>query len=416
MTNDLSKRVLLAFTIGAIVIARVYLYAFFWPGNELDFGDLHSRIDFNHYYAAGSLFADSPERLYCASFPKDSVAQVQADSDISQVTNPPPLAMLLAPLSHLSPRVAWITWSAMMLACAIASVILSSSLWGVSWSKRDRLLAAILFIFSFPMLSHFKYGQVQLLLLMLVLLGWYMRGRNLHSWAVLWGVAIGMKLFLWPLAVLLFSFRKWRDCAYLALGVCITVCLPVLFAGHDIWWEFIRCALPIIDDWSHYGASVSFEGFFYGVCSCFGFNAAADRQLIRVIISLLIIMCVLSIGFYSISRWQEDRAFAVVLFLATVFAPVTWPHYFVLCLPLFYTRWNYSGRSFRLAAILLLIWSLLPYATLRLDGVSNLSCLTWSIRLMIPSFALLAVSLWPWNGSGGDGGDGETVVSALEQK
>jgi hypothetical protein len=230
---------------------------------------------------------------------------------------PPFLAWLVAPLHPLSGSAAAIVWTLL----SVAIVVLA--LWLLE--LRDWRCYALVFVFLFTR-SSIHLGTIEPLLLLAVAAAW--RWRDVASrTAGAVGVAIVLKLFLWPLAVWLAVTRRLRAAA---VAVAFAVALAAVswaaigFAGIADYPGVLR---RLADEESTSSYSVVALGV-----------RAHLPLLVARILSVLIALALLAAAAWVARderRTPRDRdvaTLAITLAAALAASPIVWVHYFLLLL------------------------------------------------------------------------------------
>jgi hypothetical protein len=237
---------------------------------------------------------------------------------------PPFLAWLLAPLHPLSSSAAAAVWTLLSLAfVALALWLLELQDW------RCYALAAV-FLFT---RSSIDLGTIEPLLLLAVAAAWHWRNRVLQPAAAV-GVAVVLKLFLWPLAVWLALMRRLRA-AFVAVAVAVAIAViswtAIGFAGIGDYLGVLR---RLADDES----SSSYSLVALGVRAHLPLPAA---RIVSVLVALALLAAAAWVA-RDERRTPRDRDVATLtLCLAAALAasPIVWVHYFLLLLvPLALTR------------------------------------------------------------------------------
>jgi Glycosyltransferase family 87/Dolichyl-phosphate-mannose-protein mannosyltransferase len=230
---------------------------------------------------------------------------------------PPFLAWLLAPLHPLSSSTAALVW----LLLSLAAIALA--LWLLE--LRDWRCYALAFLFEFTR-SSIDLGTVEPLLLLAVAAAWRWRARLVES-ATAIGIAIVLKLFLWPLAIWLGLMRRLRA-AVLAVVVAAAVALiswaAIGFAGLGDYPGVLR---RLTDDES----TSSYSVVALGVRAHLPLLAA---RIISVLVALALLAAAAWVA-RDERRPMRDRDIATLtLCLAAALAasPIVWIHYFLLLL------------------------------------------------------------------------------------
>ncbi len=185
--------------------------------------------DFPNYYLAGKLYRDgySLERLYDWIWfqrQKDHAGIDQGVVGYGLLS--PYSALVIAPISSLSPLDAKRSWLIFNLLLLVATIRLLRSMTRIS----IRRVAIIAFLTVIPLRTCFEFGQQHVLILFLLTLGaWlHVRRHELSSGAVL-AIATVLKLYPALFAVFFVLKNKWRALT----GLCIT--LAALLALGTRW-------------------------------------------------------------------------------------------------------------------------------------------------------------------------------------
>jgi hypothetical protein len=237
---------------------------------------------------------------------------------------PPFVGYLVAPLHPLSSSAAAIVWTLVTL----GAVGLALWLLGL----RDWRCYALAGVFTFTR-SSVDLGTIEPLLLLAVAAAWRWRDRVLEPAAAV-GVAIVLKLFLWPLAVWLALTRRIRAAAAaLAFGVALAGVswAAIGFAGIGDYPGILR---RLADHESTSSYSVV----------ALGVRAHLPLLAARILSVLVALALLAAAGWVARDerRTARDRDVATLtLCLAAALAasPIVWVHYFLfLLVPLALTR------------------------------------------------------------------------------
>jgi hypothetical protein len=237
---------------------------------------------------------------------------------------PPFLAYLVAPLHPLSGSTAALIW----LFVSLAAVGLA--LWLLD--LRDWRCYALVGVFLFTR-SSIHLGTIEPLLLLVVAAAWRWRDRLLSSAGAV-GVAVVLKLFLWPLAVWLALTRRVRAAAA-AVGVAAALAAiswaAIGFAGLGDYPGVLRKL-------ANHESTSSYSVVALGVRAHLPLLAA---RIISVLVALALLAAAAWVA-RDKQRTPRDRDVATLtLCLAAALAasPIVWVHYFLLLLvPLVLTR------------------------------------------------------------------------------
>jgi len=230
---------------------------------------------------------------------------------------PPLLAWLVAPLQPLGATAAAVIWTVVSLAA------IGLALW---WLElRDWRCYALVGVFMFTR-SAVNLGTVEALLLLAVAAAWRWRDRLVEPAAAV-GLAVVLKLFLWPLAVWLALTRRIRAALVAAVVAVIAAAVSwaaIGFAGVGSYPDLLR---RLANDES----SSSYSVVALGVRAHMPLLAA---RIVAVLVALALLAAAAWLARNS-GRTPRDRDVATfTLCLAAAFAasPIVWVHYFLLLL------------------------------------------------------------------------------------
>lgn len=236
--------------------------------------------------------------------------------DAVDVGNPalyPPSTVLVGlPLLALPFALAASIWIAVLLG-AVAGAL---RLLGVrDW--RCYMLA----LSSFPVLLAATFGNATLLLVAAAALAWRYRDRPVVT-GVAVGLAIALKLFLWPLGIWLLVTRRFRAALVAAVAASAAVFVPWAAIGFDGLRDYPSLLRVATDVFAPHSDSLYAGALGLGLPSQLAHRAALAAGLL------------LLAGAAALARRPDGdrRAFAVTIAAALVLSPIVWPHYFALLL------------------------------------------------------------------------------------
>jgi hypothetical protein len=230
---------------------------------------------------------------------------------------PPLLAWLVAPLQPLGATAAAVIWTVVSLAA------IGLALW---WLElRDWRCYAFVGVFMFTR-SAVNLGTVEALLLLAVAAAWRWRDRLVEPAAAV-GLAVVLKLFLWPLAVWLALTRRIR--AALVAVVVAVIAAAVSWAA--IGFAGVGSYPGVLRRLANDESSSSYSVVALGVRAHMPLLAA---RIVAVLVALALLAAAAWVARAS-RRAPRDRDVATfTLCLAAAFAasPIVWVHYFLLLL------------------------------------------------------------------------------------
>lgn len=202
------------------------------------------QIDFRAFYLAGKavLLGLDPYLNHVGTRP-EFYAPINAENYAYSAFRYPPLAALLfAPLALLPYEVSKVLFSLLM--WLLLAGIAYQMVWRSGWRLRGE---ALLFAgVSFPVLAMVERGQIDPLMVALVLASYWLarEPRRQGPAALLLALAGVLKIF--PFVVLLewIVRRRWRLVAYTLVWGLVLFLLPMLLLGPQVVWHFWQRTLP----------------------------------------------------------------------------------------------------------------------------------------------------------------------------
>jgi hypothetical protein len=208
-------------------------------------------LDFFAYYIGASAI-DQGMPLY-ARETHDALAAAWGLQMAAGYPYPPTLAVLLQPLVLVSPTVASLLWfgvNVVFLVLGVGLLFKHSDLRRAG-SRVALLLLPVLFT---PVLMNLYLGNVNLLLLVLIVLAYlaFLRGRPLASGLFL---ALAVWIKLWPATLVAYFAwkREWKAVAGALIGLLIFGLLTVAIAGAEQTTSYFTSRLPQIAFGRHPG-------------------------------------------------------------------------------------------------------------------------------------------------------------------
>ena len=241
-------------------------------------------------------------------YPAPIVAEVEVGNP---VLYPPLLMLVVAPLTVLPWSIGLTVWTA-LLGIAVAGTL---SILGVR-DVRCYLVALV----SLPTVSGLVFGNGTLLLVPLVALAWRWRDHWLRSGAVV-GLAIGSKLFLWPLLVWLLATRRYRafGAGIVATGASVLVPWSLIdFDGISAYPDLLRVA------------EVVYAVHSYSVATMLGALGTDTQVASRSALALGV--AIGAMAFYAGRRGADSTSLSLAVLAAVLGSPIVWPYYYALLL------------------------------------------------------------------------------------
>ena len=304
-----------------------------------------NQLDFSHYYVSALALREglNPYATHLETLARPLGLDIRA---IRKAGYPPTFLLSFEPLTLLSPRAAYWTWTGFSTLCfALALYLMLTA--EVHFERRLESLIVALAILYQPVWYHYKYAQSQLLILLLavVMMRAFARGRDSLAGFSL-AAAVALRVFPVILAGYLICRRRWRALAWTA-GWGVAIGATTLAAAGNASFGFLR-AIPFLT--SHeflarpadisLGAFVS-RLFWYSMGGRLGPVADMARRIAATAAELAVLAIVaratIASGRNAAGQdpdWNDEERRALGLWIAAMVlvAPTAWEHYLVLML------------------------------------------------------------------------------------
>jgi len=315
----------------------------------------------------------------------------------------PPTSILLAvPLGRLSYPDAFLAWNVFSLMLLLVSLYLTARQLRIALTPWLVLAAYTLLLVCNPLHQQICQGQLNLVLLVLIVGAWSADRSGCPGAAgVLLGAAAAIKLFPGFLFLYFVLQGRWRAVAAGAASFIVLTLGTAAILGIESYRDYIVEVIPTLGSWRSSWPNVSLPGFWsklFDPASVVGTTTPLLRSplLARAgtwISCALVVTAAAVVARRAQSRAECDHAFATCLTAMLLVTPIVWDHYFLLLLlpvVLLWIRLPASGLirwDFRL--ILLVLW-LTPSLWWQLFlGVDRV---TWTVAVASPWQTLTALS------------------------
>jgi len=282
---------------------------------------------------------------------------------------PPTLADLLVPFTFLPPVPALLAWEVVTALAMLGSGILLAGLLGLRGAGSIALVTALLLFFR-PTVATFVYGQVPVLLLLLIVAGLHCHARGRTTWAGLFfALPIAIKLTPLILIVPLLAWRDWKTLRAIALwGLAIVAALWAV-NGTNALNLYVLHRVPSMShgfiDLTNMNLRTAAQVFWYGTDQVAAPMASvwAGRLLSLLVIAFGAWLC----RAHNPRQWTPPEQLVILsafLMFSACMSPIAWRHGYVLAAPalLFLGQRIRRGRA-HLAETALVLWFILALST-----------------------------------------------------
>jgi alpha-1,2-mannosyltransferase len=212
--------------------------------------------------------------------------------------------------------------------------------------------AAAFALWSEPVLTTFDYGQINLLLLSLVLFD-FTRPPDSRLRGIGTGLATAMKVTPGILIVYLVLTGRWRAGVTAVLTVGVSVAISALTTGRDTWLFWTR----YLFEWNRVGrigiiANQSVRGLVMRIEHTRAVHPAGLITALLAVIAAVGLLCAVRAYRALGDEWGLPAAAVTGLLVS----PVSWTHHWVWCVPIGLLLWFRARRWLALTAAVFCSW------------------------------------------------------------
>ena len=278
-----------------------------------------------HVYLGGADALNRPGTLY------DYVYADQTPDFPLPFTYPPFAAVAFYPLTFLPFWVVALGWQLGIMAALYGVVRLSQRLLGVIGGIRTAMLWTAVAIWLEPLRSTFDYGQINVVLVLLILLAvhtnrWWLSG-------LLVGLAAGVKLTPAVAGLYFLGVRRWAAAAFSVVVFAATVAVSWLVVRDQATYYFTE----LLGDARRVGPiGTSFnQSWRGGISRIVGHDAGYGAPVLAAL-AVTAVLAWLAWRAVASDSDRQDRLglLLVVQLFGLLLSPISWTHHWVWLLPL----------------------------------------------------------------------------------
>jgi hypothetical protein len=253
--------------------------------------------------------------------------------------HPPPSVLLVLPLAWLDYPDAFLVWSLLSLAALAVSGWLIVRHLGLPFSAWSLLPAVTLALVCNPFRQQMIQGQLNLVLLLLLVGLWAAERSDRAAWAgVCLGLAAAIKLFPALFFVYYLLRRRWAVLAWGAGTLALATALTAAVLGPSAYQGYVRDALPAVALFYGWWPNISLTGFWFKL-----FDGGSGHVIplwhspllarAATLVSWVVVLALLAAAaLRARTRHQRDLAFGLTVIALVLLSPIAWDHYCVLLL------------------------------------------------------------------------------------
>jgi Glycosyltransferase family 87 len=263
---------------------------------------------------------------------------IQSNSDTEHPNlNPPFQTLILAPVGLIKYEQAFLIYSFISITSGLVAVILiAQEMANEKYELSFLFTFMIIIMLYFPTWSNILYGQLSLILLLLITLVWTAarNGRDALGGIYL-GLAMSFKIFVGLFLLFFLVRRRWRLLFWFITTFTLLSLLPLWFFGIDTYKNYITTLSSIT--WFAASWNASFLGFFTRI---FGGSENVPLYNLPQLAHALASICSLTFALWLVwlawPRPQEsspdffDLSFSLTITGMLLISPLGWMYYFPL--------------------------------------------------------------------------------------
>ncbi|MDP6709638.1 MAG: glycosyltransferase 87 family protein [Alphaproteobacteria bacterium] len=290
-----------------------------------DFAKFHASA--RYFVQGGDIYAEVPWDAY-GGLPEGFDSKRRS---MPPNLNPPLQTLLFVPLAHASYASGFRLWSALSIVMAVIAVWVAARAVAIGGTvpRRTFLFGLALFVY-FPTWVCIVFGQLGLLLLLLVALGWSAarRGRVWTAGLVL-GLGLALKPFLGLFLVLFLLLRKWRLSLATLVAFLAFTGIGLVVMGLEPHLRYLEILGRV--DWYFPRWNGSAMGFWTRIFGGGAFQPLVDMPGLAQVLGLasfgfgLVVLAVLARLLRDLGETTRlDLATALTLLLTMFMSPLGW--------------------------------------------------------------------------------------------
>jgi hypothetical protein len=272
---------------------------------------------------------------------------IHKSADLIKVNAHPPTAVLLAlPLAAFDYPDAVLAWNLLSLGALLLSLWLVARTLAIPVSVWSVVPLIALLLLGNPFRAQVFYGQLSLVLLLLLTGTWIAHRSHRPIWAgVLLGLAAAVKLFPAFLFVYFVLRRQWKTVAAGIFSLLVVTALTAAVLGRDTYRTYAGEVVPQVALFRSGWGNASLPGLWTKLFDPRNTRiepvwgnlpmAQAGTWLSCGVLTAVLAWITLRGG-----QEGEDRAFALTVTAMLLVSPITWDHYFLLLLTPLAVAWT----------------------------------------------------------------------------
>lgn len=282
--------------------------------------------------------------------------------------HPPPILFLSLPLTMFPYGYATFMWFGFELLCIFLMVVLIIQWFGKKVTIPWVLLGVILTFVSRPIVESVSWGQLNTLILLLLVGLWRSMAANKQvQGGVMLGITIAIKLFAWPFLLYLLLQKNWKSGIAALTSLSVANGIAGWFIGYErvifyytdvsrTIFEYYKANMGNLSPWT-LGWRM-FDGTNSPGLSTFSAQPLFACPFLALFTSIALPVALLVVGLWlAISSKNLNSTFSILVCTSILVSPIVWFHYYAFTIiPLLIgARWVIKKDFPKRQTILLII-------------------------------------------------------------
>jgi hypothetical protein len=336
----------------------LYTSTRFWNEQATDFPA--------YYYAAKAAFHEGSQPYNRITLQKIAVADGIKGDEVLPFLYPPPSLILFSPFINLDYETARRSMLVINLALVLILLYFICRILGEKFGGPVSIVTSLYAAFFTPLAITISYGQINILVIVLICAAWYLAKKDQHPFWVALLLALAIILKLYPILLLIpfWLSKKYKTVGYTLVILAVLVVATILILPTGIWQSWyenvgsVGYGIQVLGVRTTIPSNQSIYGFlarlFYGSNKRFAalltLPASVTETLPYVVIGLFLSLSAV-ISFISRKHSSFDIQMSFWLVISYLIAPISWHHHMMFVLPAILVTLHhliYANKDFKI--------------------------------------------------------------------
>ena len=397
--NNLST--LLTFILSIILIFYIFVI--------ITISDTTGGPDFVKFYASADLFIQgksiyTPVKFDAYNEIPNEIREKMTRDTMHPNLNHPFVTLLFLPFGFIDLKLAFIIWSAISFFLGLISVwMIYHSIWNQT-SRVYLMWLNLIFFVYFRTFVSVAFGQISLLLLLVLVIAWLaLRSNNQLIAGIFLGIALILKLYTGLFILLLLLHKRFKAIFWYIATFILCNLIAVLVFSKNVFEVFLENLNEITWYSSSWNASLLgfITRFLGGSENAPLIDLGKGSFYINYFLSILFLI-ILIIVIWSQrgdnSQLQFDLLYSLTIVFMLILSPLGWMYYFVLLLIPAVNLWRmknlYNIKLLGVFTVIAWIMSTIPHGLRSSAEINIADMFIWGGSYFYSLLMFLGLLLW----------------------